>query len=172
MRLINTVTAALIATAYYETLANYLDGQLESYTYAWDFLSLWAVFAVCMIVFRLMTDRLSKVKVRFLKIVDQIGSGVLAVLVGCVFVSFTLFTLHTAPLAKNFMGGGFDNEQKMLLGTAPDRQWESFVRSRSKNGYETDPVNAFDPHGQWRDRYEARRAEIENHVTRSKTLRK
>lgn len=172
LSLINAVTAALVASAYYETLANFLEEQYAGFTYAWDFLSLWAIFAACMIVFRLLTDRLSRVKVKFLKIVDQIGSGVLAVMVGGVMVAFILFTFHTAPLGKKFMAGGFDNEQQMMLGTAPDRQWESFVRSRSKGGYDTSPANPFDPHGQWRKRYEDRRVEIENHVSKSKSLRK
>ena len=171
VRLINTVTAALIASAYYENLANFLDKQMPSFTYAWDFLSLWAVFCGCMIIFRLLTDKLSRVKVKFLKIVDQIGSGVFALLVGGVMVAFVVFSFHLAPLGEKFLGGGFDKDKK-LLGIGPDRHWETFVRSRSKGGYDTSPVNVFDPHGQWRDRYAARRAEIESHVTSANSLRK
>ena len=168
--MVNTVTAALIASAYYETLANYLDEQMPSFTYAWDFLSLWAVFCACMIVFRLLTDKLSRVKVKFLKIADQIGSGVFALLVGGVMVSFVLFSFHLAPLGEKFLGGAFDNE-KQMLGIGPDRKWENFVRSRSRGGYETSPVNVFDLRGQWRNDYANRRAEIEKHIESANSLR-
>ena len=97
-----------------------------------DFLSLWVLFAVSMIVLRGITDTVCKVKVRFLKIADQIGSVVFACLVAWVMVSFATFTMHTAPLSKNFLFGGFQSQSRMMLGLAPDRAWLSFARSVSK----------------------------------------
>ena len=32
----------------------------------------------------------------------------------------------TSPLAKSFMYKGFKSSERMILGTAPDRQWYSF----------------------------------------------
>ena len=103
-----------------------------SYTYLWDFLSLWGLFVVFMLVFRVLTDKLSHVKVKFLKLADRIGSGVLSLWIGWVMVMFTMTTLHTAPLAKVFMFEGFQPEEKMFFGLAPDHQWLAFTQKMSR----------------------------------------
>ena len=77
IRLINVVTAALLATNFFEPLAAWLDlSCAPSFTYVWDFLALWALFAVISTVFRLLTDKVSQVNVRFLGLADRIGSSV------------------------------------------------------------------------------------------------
>lgn len=135
IRFINVVTAALLATNFWEPVAKLLDDNVSSsFTYFWDFLSLWVLFAVFMLVLRLATGAVSKVKVRFMLIVDRIGSAVLAMAAAWIIVCFTLFSLHTAPLAKNFMGGAFDYQQTMFL-VGPDRQWVSFVGWVSRGAY-------------------------------------
>ena len=133
IRLIDVVTSALVATNYFEPLANWIEGMgatFKSYSYALDFLSLWVLFAVSMIVLRGITDSVCKVKVRFLKIADQIGSVAFACLVAWVMVSFATFTMHTAPLSKNFLFGGFQSQSRMMLGLAPDRAWHELRPNR------------------------------------------
>lgn len=174
IQLINTVTAALLATNFYEPTARWLEGMsdsLRSYTYCWDYLLLWVLFALFLLIFRSVTDKLCCVKVRFLKIADQIGSVIFACLVGWVFVAFTLFSLHTAPLSKNFLFGAFKADKRMMLGLAPDRAWIQFTHSVSKKAYSRNPSQIFDPFGQFQSKYEMRREEIEKHVTKEKTLR-
>ena len=70
IRLINVVTAALLAVNYFEPVAQWLDDWEPSYTYIWDFLALWALFAIFMSILRELTDRISRVQVRFLKLAD------------------------------------------------------------------------------------------------------
>ncbi len=135
INLVNVVTAGLLATNFYEPLAKLGESYFGSFTFFLDFLSLWGSFALFVIVFRLATDRISRTKVRFLKLADQIGSPTMAVMVGWVMVCFTAMTLHTAPLARNFLDGGFQPEEPMLLGTAPDRQWLGFVQIISRGVY-------------------------------------
>ena len=175
IQLINTVTAALLATNFYEPAARWVEGwsdSLRSYTYCWDYLMLWVLFAVFLLIFRIATDKLCRVKVRFLKIADQIGSVIFACLVGWVFVAFTLFSLHyRSSLAKNFLFGAFQDDNRMMLGLAPDRAWIQFTRSVSKRAYTRNPSQVFDPFGQFQSKYEMRRKEIEEHVTKKKTLR-
>ena len=89
---------------------------------------MWALFGVAVVVFRAATDWRSRVKVRFLKIADQIGSGVFAAAIGWVLVAFTLTTLHTAPLAEHFFFGAFQGGEPMFLGTAPDLQFLHFAK--------------------------------------------
>jgi hypothetical protein len=127
----NVIVAGLIATNYFEPLAGWLDGQMRSYTYLWDFVAFWGIFALSVIILRAITDTLSRVKVRFKKPVE-IGGGLLCgAIVGWLMVCLTLFSLHTAPLARGFMDGGFDPSGNMFFGTAPDRQWGKFARGQS-----------------------------------------
>lgn len=186
IRLINVVTAALLAVNFWEPVAASLDGWQPTYTYVWDFLVLWGLFAIFMAVFRAATDLLSRVKVRFLKIADRIGSGLLSVWIGWVMVCFTMLTLHTAPLARNFLGGSLVPEERMVMGLAPDRQWLGFVqkvslgafcRTASKKDIQQDPAWAqdktrtFDPRGEFLPKYATRRANLEAHVQQTDTIR-
>jgi hypothetical protein len=178
IRLVNVITAALLATNFFEPLARALDGWQPAYTYVWDFLSLWGIFALCMVIFRAVTDRVSLVKVRFLNVADRIGSGLFAVWIGWMMVCFTLMTLHTAPLSRNFLFGGFQPEQRMFLGFEPDRQWLGFVqkeslgalcRSATRAEWEQEK-HVFDPHADFMVKYATRRADLETHLAATDTL--
>ncbi|MBN1588406.1 MAG: CvpA family protein [Pirellulales bacterium] len=172
--LVNVVTAALLATNYFEPLANKIENMSDTtrtYTYLLDFISLWLIFVIALIILRIFTDKISRVKVRFLNLANQIGSVAFACLVALVVVCFATFSLHTAPLAKNFMFGAFTPEQGVVWGWAPDNWWLRLARSVSKYSYRRSPVNAFDPQGNLVKDYEARRAEIEKHVERTGTIR-
>jgi hypothetical protein len=173
--LINVVTAGLLATSYFEPVAEKLEGMsdfLASCTYLMDFLSLWLIFAVALVVLRILTDKICRVKVRFLKLADQIGSIIFACLVALAMVCFTTFTLHTAPLAKEFMFGGFKSNEGKILGWSPDKWWLRFAWSASKNAYCWPTPKPFDHHGDFVSKYEARRQEIQEHVERTKAIRK
>ena len=76
LRFLTVVAFALLATNYFEPVADQLDAWMPSYTYCWDFVALWGLFAVFVSLFRAITDQLSKVKVRFPAKIDQVGSVV------------------------------------------------------------------------------------------------
>jgi len=178
IRLINVVTAALLAMNFFEPLARWIESWgdfFASITYFLDFIALWGLFFVFMIVFRQLTNMMSRVKVRFMAIADRIGSGILAFLVGWVMVSFTLTTLHTAPLAEKFLFGAFDYESRMFL-VGPDRQWivfftsvsrGSFSRTLGEDEYGTygasaaEPVAEFDRAHKFMPNYALRRAALQ-----------
>ncbi len=179
IRLINVVTAALLATNFFEPVANYLDEQLPSYTYLWDFLAIWALFVIFLSLLRGVTDYASRVKVRFHNTVDQIGSAVLAIWVGWVMVCFTMMSLHTAPLARNFLQENFQPEQSMFLGMTPDRQWlgftqrmslGTFCRSATPEEWQEEEY-VFDPQGLFMPTYATRRANLESHNKSTGTIR-
>lgn len=166
IRLIVVVTAGLLATSLWEPMAKMLEGIWPGATYWYDFLSLWVVFSVSVILIRLLTDSFSKYSVRFISLADKIGSVVLAVLTAWVMVCFISFTLHTAPMGEKFLRGGFDADTSMCYGLAPDRQWMGFVNLVSRGSFS--PWSG-DTSGSWdsvrfRDRYKARRAALESHV--------
>jgi hypothetical protein len=127
----NVILAALIATNYFEPLAGWLDGQMASYTYLLDFLAMWLIFALAIVVLRAITDMLSRVKVRFKKPVELAGGLVCGGIVGWLMICFTLFSLHAAPLGETFLGGGFNPGTNMFFGTAPDRLWGRFAAGQS-----------------------------------------
>jgi hypothetical protein len=179
IRLINVIFAALLAMNFFEPLAGWLDSMQPSYGYFWDFISLWGLFIVFSIIFRALTDTASKVKVRFLKITDQIGSGLLAVWIGWVMVCFTMVTLHTAPLAKNCLRDSFHPEEQMVLGFAPDRLWLGFTQKMSMGPYNRSVSEAqwksektiFDPRGEFLPKYATRRAALESNVQKGGGLK-
>ena len=108
-----------------------------SYTYLWDFLSLWVLFSVFLLIFREITDRVSRVNVRFLKLADRIGGVVLSLWIGYVMVCFTMMTLHTAPLGRNFLFEGFSTQTdaRMFFGFPPDRDWLGFTQKMSTGAF-------------------------------------
>ncbi len=192
VRLVNVVTAALLATNYFEPVANYLEGMDATYSYLWDFLALWAMFVFFLVVFRAATDSISRVKVRFLKMADQIGSVVCSAWIGWIMVSFTAFSLHTAPLGREFFGGSFVPEQRVAKNGA-ELYWLGFMqrvsRGQFSRGLSEREVNAntyasaqekrpgeenlavFDRTGQLLPKYATRRARLQSHVENTGAVR-
>ncbi len=181
LRLVNVVTAALLATNFWEPAARWLDDWQPSYTYVCDFFALWGLFALFMLVLRAGTDVLSRVKVKFLKLADRIGSGVLSACIGWVLVCFTATTLHTAPLAREFMFGGFKPESRATGSTlgirSPEVYWLSFVQYCSRGPFARMADEAetksekyvFDPRGEFMPKYATRRARLEAHMEKAGT---
>ena len=191
--LVNVVLAALIATNYFEPLASLIEGlddSMATFTYMWDFLSIWFIFVVVYSIMRAVTDKLTKTKVKFKGFVEMIGRSLLALVVGYVFMAFTCMTLHLAPLGERPFGGSFHrttNNQTItgaLYGVdntlpnhfagvlAPDRQWLGFVQSRSwaaDDNFGSGPLarwwgqRTFDPQSRFIFKYGARRRKHEEH---------
>jgi len=162
LTLINAIFAALVATSLWEPLAGWLEGLVPSGTYLWDFVALWAIFCVCFLVLRAVTDLISRVRVRFKRPVDTAGGILLAVLVGWMMVCFTAMTLHTAPLAQRFMRGDFYDQpdDKIFLGMmAPDRQWFGFAQQLSNKSMAGS--NVLGTNEQFINRYGERRKQYE-----------
>jgi uncharacterized membrane protein required for colicin V production len=172
VRLINVVTAALLAVSFFEPVARQLDSWQPSYTYMWDFLSLWGLFSVFLLVFRELTDHLSHVNVRFLKLADRIGGVVLSIWIGWVMVCFTLMTLHTAPLGKKFLFEGFSVEKdaRMFFGMAsPDVEWLGFTQKMSTGAFAGS--EEFDPNAEFMPKYATRRTDLEKYIAVKDSLR-
>ena len=139
LRLVNVVFAGLLAMNFYEPLAKWLTNYnetLHSYVSFLDFLALWTCFVVFMVVFRTVTDAVSRVRVRFPKIFDLWGGIVLSLCIGWVMVGFTLVSLHAAPLARYPLLGSFQPQSNMFFGMfAPDREWLGFTKYQSWGPY-------------------------------------
>lgn len=155
--LVNVTTAALLATNFFEPIAEWLTEQVPRGAYFWDFLTLWVLFIVIYAVLRAATDAVSKFRVRFFKPVDVAGGGLFALWVAWVFTCFVMMTLHTAPLSRNFLFEGFKPEERMFFGLAPDRQWLAFTHRVSKQGYRRRTVQPFDARAEFMPKYASMR---------------
>lgn len=180
--LITVMLSGLVAMNYFEPLAAMFDGMLSSYTYFFDFLSLWILFVVTFAILRAIAGLLSKYRIRFDLPVEIAGRSILAVWVGWILVCFTCTTLHTAPLGRNSFGGSFQKDLPvsdgtvglpggLFLGMAPDRKWLGFVQSRSEGALKTWNPNPFDPKGEFIIKYRSRRTKLEQHVNQTGTMR-
>jgi hypothetical protein len=166
--LINFMLAGLIATNYFEPFADYLDRTAPSFTYAWDFVAIWLVFGLAMAVLRAATDYLSRVKVRFFMPVERAGGIIMAIWVSWLAVCFTAATMHTAPLARHFLGGDFQTtpDAKMFFGLAPDRMWLAWMYKETSGPLSRfGKPRPFDGKGEFIVKYSNRRGEFEDQVT-------
>ena len=139
IRLVNVVFAGLLAMNFYEWLAKWMtnyNDDIHSFVPFFDFLALWTCFVLFMAVFRAATDAVSKVRVRFLQIIDLWGGVVLSLGIGWIMLGFTLVSLHAAPLGQYPLLGSFQPQSRMFFGIlAPDREWLGFTKYQSWGSY-------------------------------------
>ena len=62
------------------------------------FAGMWAVFALTLLVLRIVVDKASKIRVRFLPLVDKIGGILMGLTVALMLTSFAAFTLLYGPV--------------------------------------------------------------------------
>lgn len=142
--LISFLLAAMLASSFFEPIASRFEDYLPSYTYVSDFICVWAIFIFSFLILRIVTDFLSKVRLRFDTATEMVGRSILSIwLAGC-FVCFSFFTLHMAPLPPNAFQV---NVQDRVLGIGPDRQWLAFIQSRSRGALsEVQDSKVLDPY--------------------------
>ena len=173
LTLVNVLLAGLIATNYFEPVADFFDSKEPSFGYVWDFVAIWLLFGFAMVALRFATDYMSQVKVRFFMPVERAGGIIMAIWVAWIAVCFTLATFHTAPLARNFLGG-FQEEpdSRMFFGLAPDRVWLGWVHRESETTLARfGNPRVFDEKGEFIIRYSNRRGEFEDQLTLTKPSR-
>ena len=112
----NITFASLIAFNYYEPIAGLLVDAYAGGLYLYDYLSFWLLFALAFFLLNVVTNRLSKVRVHFPKVVEQVGNGVLLFGIFFNFASMIFFTLPMAPFhydsAPLMLGG--DSKQTQI----------------------------------------------------------
>ena len=98
LTLINVLLAALVAMNYFEPVADFLDEKQPSYTYLWDYLSMWFIFFIAFAIARTATGLLSRTRVKFIPQIEQAGRVISVLLIGWILVCFALCSLHTCLL--------------------------------------------------------------------------
>lgn len=158
--LLNVLAAASFATAWYETAVSFLIARgLGSYDYLLDFLCLWGLFALLLLILREVSDRVSRTRVRFRKPVEMFGAPVIAAAAAWIVVCFTAATLHTAAVPRDLVQP--TPESRMFFGLSPDRRWLQWVRGSSLHGPFARPDHAFDEQADFIVRYATRRKLLE-----------
>ena len=170
LRLINVILAATIASSFGEPMARVLSGMHTKSFFFHNILGVWLVFAFVCTALNEATKYISRVNVKFNERFNLIGGYVLAGVLAFVFVSFTLFTMHQAPLGKNFARGSFNADSRMFFGTAPDRQWHDYLWYVSQGAYSAGEARHFDPNDEYYRNYEKYRNAIENYAKEKGTL--
>jgi len=127
--LINFLIASLVASSFYEPFATTLAGAMSDYSALCDFIALWTLFVGVFILCRTITDSLSSTRLKFDLVTEMIGRSIFSIWIACVFVAFTLFSFHMAPLHPD----AFQKDvESSTLGIGPDRMWLAFIQSRSR----------------------------------------
>jgi hypothetical protein len=136
---VNLVFAGLLAMNFFEPLAAFITGyqdDIHTFVAFIDFLSFWICFIFFMAIFMAITDKVSRVRVRFMQIVERVGAPIAAACVGWVMACIVLASLHTAPLAEYPLLGSFQPQANMGFGMfAPDREWFGFTKYQSSGPY-------------------------------------
>ena len=188
LTMINVLLAAMIATNYFEPMATWIEGFSDgmlSYTYLWDFLSLWGLFFLAYGILRTFTDQLSKTRVRFKMPVEHGGRVFFAGWAAWIFVSFASMSLHVAPLAAVPLRGSFAEtpDDSVFFGFALDRHWLALMQSRSRHALshkggsdasdhpDDNERLVFDPHSEFIFRYHSRRETLEQHNNETGRIR-
>lgn len=134
--LVSIIISGLVAFGFYSPLVVWLDEYLEGkYTYFLDYVVIWGLFAVSMVICRSVFRAASATRMRFKHPIDAIGGPLMAVLAAWVLVAFTIATLHTSPMPKNAFGGGLVSANDVDTASAfssPDAAWLRFVEKMSK----------------------------------------
>lgn len=129
----NLVFAGLVASSFFEIVATKVEEQGTSgLRYMTDFLGWWLIFAVTFLLLRWVTDSISKYRVEFEKLVEQITCGVMCALNGWVVTCMVSMTLHMAPL-NGLPFQDVDLEEPTFVGLSPDKMWLGIVELQSKN---------------------------------------
>jgi hypothetical protein len=171
--LVNVIFSVMLALNFFEPMATFMEGRIPSFTYHWDFICQWLIFAVSLAALSITTDQISTHQVRFKMPLEQAGRAIFAVATAWVLICFTTATMHTAPLGRSPFRGSFQSEplSKNLFGLAPDRMMLGFMHSRSKGALANPTPKPFDEKGDYILKYGARRQSLQEHNAKEGTTR-
>lgn len=135
--LVNILISGLVAFSFYSPLAIYLDEMLDGeFTYLLDFVTIWALFVITMLICRAATGLASTTKMRFKNPIDPVGGPLVGELASWALAAFVMATLHTSPMPKEAFGGSLvytDSEVESNNALFnPDLGWLRFVQRVTK----------------------------------------
>lgn len=132
--LINIIISGLVAFGFYSPITVFLDEKTDGqYTYLLDFLVIWALYVVTMLICQSLTRAASKTRMRFKHPIDPVGGPAVALIAAWVMASFVMATLHASPMPKDAFSGMLvhSDDDSVSLFAAPDLTWLRFMEQMS-----------------------------------------
>jgi hypothetical protein len=151
--LVNILVSGLVAFSFYSPLAIYLDEMTNGeYTYLLDFVCIWGLFTVSIVLCRTATGMASRTRMRFKNPIDPVGGPLVAVVAAWALGAFVMATLHTSPMPKDAFSGSLVYSDSEIASasslTAPDLAWLRFVdRVTRPDSFGHAGRDAFSPEG-------------------------
>jgi hypothetical protein len=157
---INTILAGLLATHYFEPLAEWMSLPSSHYHWFWDQLFFWAIYCIAVTMLRMFCEAFSPVRIKFRVPVEMAGKAVFALLTGWTLMCISAFSLHLAATEMTAWGGAFMEkpDDETLFGS--DVLWMAFVHKMSdpdSGPISIDEDHQFDAEGLYRVKYGLRR---------------
>ncbi len=158
----NALFSAMIAFNFYEPLARLVDSTGINWGFS-DTLCMLGLFCVSLVAFRIITETIAPVMVRFPMPVYHVGRLAFGLGAAAVTMAVVILSFHAAPVHKKIFGS-IDHTSKPPFGLGLDHLWLSFYQYEtgavfSNLGYgrrdpyrqygHGGPVNLFDPKAEW-----------------------
>lgn len=156
----NLLFSVLIALNFYEPLATLIVTNASAMRGWADFICLAGLFLVSLVIFKVITESIAPLMVRFPMLVFQIGRLIFGLGGAVLTVGFLLLLLYTAPVHRKIMNA-LDYNAKPPFGMAVDRkllgffQWTtayimpSYASAEERDDPEFGRAKVFDPAGRW-----------------------
>jgi hypothetical protein len=99
--LLLTLTSGLAAVTVGVPLGSMIleqSGKGEEFAWYFVFAGVWGVFSLSLLVLRIVADKASTVRLRFLPVVDKLGGILMGLLVAMMLASFAAYTLLKIPI--------------------------------------------------------------------------
>jgi len=125
--LVNIVISGLVAFGFYSPIAIYFDELTNGeYTYLLDFVCIWTLFVIAMVVCRTLTGGFSRTRMRFKNPVEPVLGPLMAVLDSWVMAAFVMATLHTSPMPKDAFSSGLIYSDNEVESNGVESKWALF----------------------------------------------
>jgi uncharacterized membrane protein required for colicin V production len=130
--LVNIIVSGLVAFGFYSPMVIWLDEMTDGkYTYWLDFVCIWGLFTVTMMVTRTVTRLASDTRMRFKNPIDPVGGPLVGFIAAWVLATFMAASLHTSPMPADAFGGKLVYSDSDVASawavTSPDLAWLRFV---------------------------------------------
>lgn len=134
--LTNILISGVVAFGFYSPLTVKLDEATGGVNTYWlDFVVIWALFIVTMLILKVITRVASGTRLRFKNPLDPVGGPLVGLFAAWVLAAFVTATLHTSPMPADAFGGKLvhsSSEVNSAMGlTSPDLAWLRFFETVS-----------------------------------------
>jgi hypothetical protein len=133
LTLIVTILSGLVSCSLGNTVANnvyWAAGPENDMRFLAGLAGYWILFLLTFVLLRIAVETASKTKLKFDPITDIAGRTVLSLAIAVVFLSYSLYTFHLAPLPDS---GQWVAGSNSPMGIGLDRYWGQFVQHASWN---------------------------------------